>query len=97
MYCSNGVGQSYATAVKWYRKAADQGCQQAQYNLGCMYKNGEGVGQSNATAVEWWLKAADKGYADAQCGLGEFNGEMIAMRRHEGFSLDFHKPAFGNY
>ena len=32
-----GVGQSDATAVKWYIKAAEQGLKEAQFNLGNMY------------------------------------------------------------
>ena len=37
------VDQSHATAAKWYRKAADQGCTQAQFSLGAMYHYGQGV------------------------------------------------------
>ena len=33
----NGVPENDAEAVKWYRKAADQGNAKAQYNLGVMY------------------------------------------------------------
>ena len=32
--------QDYAEAVRWYRKAADQGDADAQSNLGGMYANG---------------------------------------------------------
>ena len=66
----NGVDQSDATAAQWYRKAADLGCKQSQFNLGCMYKNGVGVTKNLSTAVEWWRKAGDEGYAEAQCSLG---------------------------
>ncbi len=31
-----GVSQDYAEAVKWYRKAAEQGHASAQHNLGVM-------------------------------------------------------------
>ena len=33
----------YAEAVKWYRKAAEQGLALAQFNLGVMYEKGKGV------------------------------------------------------
>jgi TPR repeat protein len=36
--------------VSWYRKAAEQGLSEAQYNLGVMYANGEGVAQDYAAA-----------------------------------------------
>ena len=59
-----GLPQSDALAVEWYRKAADQGYAQAQYNLGGMYEEGRGgLPQSDALAVEWYRKAADQGYA----------------------------------
>ena len=33
-----GVHQDYVEAVQWYRKAAEQGLANAQYNLGVMYE-----------------------------------------------------------
>merc|ERR1712185_106131 len=66
----NGVPQSDALAVEWWRKAADQGYAQAQCNLGVMYRQGKGgLPQSDALAVEWTRKAADQEYAPAQYGL----------------------------
>ena len=62
--------QDYAEAVKWYRKAADQGYPAAQYNLGVMYDQGQGVPQDYAEAARWYRKAADQGDANAQLGLG---------------------------
>jgi TPR repeat protein len=40
-----GLPQDYAEAVKWYRKAADQGYEPAQELLGVAYANGQGVPQ----------------------------------------------------
>ena len=39
----HGVTKDDSAAVKWYRKAADQGVAKAQYNLGLMYEYGRGV------------------------------------------------------
>lgn len=41
-------------AVKWYRKAAEQGFANAQTNLGTMYYNGEGVPKDLVQAHAWW-------------------------------------------
>ena len=41
-----GVPQDDTEAVKWYRKAAEQGHAEAQNNLGVMYLNGRGVPQT---------------------------------------------------
>jgi TPR repeat protein len=45
------VPQDYAEAVKWYRKAADQGNAVAQYDLGVMYDKGQGVPQNFAVTT----------------------------------------------
>src|SRR6266496_1792319 len=41
-----GVTRNYMEAVKWYRKAAEQGHPIAQNNLGVCYDRGEGVSKS---------------------------------------------------
>ena len=64
------MAQDDAQAVEWYRKAADQGNADAQFNLGWMCAYGQGVTQNDAQAVEWYRKAADQGNADAQAALG---------------------------
>ena len=65
-----GVPQDYAEAVKWYRRAAEQGYAVAQNNLGSMYYNGTGVPQDYAEAVKWYRRAVEQGYALAQSNLG---------------------------
>ncbi|MGR5554634.1 tetratricopeptide repeat protein, partial [Vibrio alfacsensis] len=57
-------------AVKWYRKAAEQGHASAQCNLGVMYAKGDGVLENDKEAVKWYRKAAEQGDADAQFNLG---------------------------
>ena len=53
-----GVQQDFAEAVTWYRRAADQGYLEAQYNLGSMYANGRGMRQDFAEAYMWLTLAA---------------------------------------
>ena len=64
-FTGQGVKQDKEEAVKWYRKAAEQGYASAQYNLGNIYGNGRGVKQDYVEAVKWYRKAADQGDADA--------------------------------
>jgi hypothetical protein len=66
-----GVQKDEVEAVKWYRKAADQGHAEAQYNLGVCYKNGTGVTKDENEAVKWYRKSAEQGYASAQFDLGQ--------------------------
>ena len=58
--------QDHAEAARWYRKAADQGHTQAQYNLGFMFANGNGVQQDVAEALQWMRKAAAQGLAETK-------------------------------
>ena len=66
----------YAKAMKWYRKAAEQGHvgaqiwyqrsakggnTDAQYELGYMYHNGIGVSKDYIIAERWYIKAAKGG------------------------------------
>jgi hypothetical protein len=46
------VPQDDAEAVKWFRKAADQGDPYAQFNLGNMYAEARGVPQDDAETVK---------------------------------------------
>jgi uncharacterized protein len=54
-----------AEALRWYRKAAEQGYARAQNNLGVMYDNGEGVLQDDVTARMWFTLAAAIGFNEA--------------------------------
>ena len=66
---AEGVTQDYAEAVKWYRKAANQGNATAQNNLGWMYQYGLGVTQSKSEARKWYEKAAAQGDESAKQAL----------------------------
>jgi len=60
-----GVPQDYAEAVKWFRKAEEQGNAPAQNNLGFMYDNGRGVPQDYVLAHKWLnLSVSMKSNAD---------------------------------
>ena len=71
----NAINQLEATvkaeAVKWYRKSAEQGNSNAQFNLGLCYACGFGVLRNDVEAVKWYRKAAEQGHSDAQYELGD--------------------------
>ena len=68
-YETAGVPKDAVEAIKWYRKAAEQGHQSAQVNLGLLY-TGAGVPKDAVEAVKWFRKAAEQGNAFAQSALG---------------------------
>ncbi|WP_052102780.1 tetratricopeptide repeat protein [Porphyromonas gulae] len=81
-----GVSQDYSEAVKWYRKAAEQGNAHAQNNLGEMYEKGYGVSQDYSEAVKWYLKAAEQGNNEAQYNLhkmGERDYPLLKLERKQ--------------
>ena len=60
----------YPAALKWYRKAAEQGHASAQINLGAMYAEGLGTARNFQEALRWYHKAAEQNSASAQFNLG---------------------------
>ena len=60
---AKGVPKNASQAVTWYRKAAEQGDADAQFNLGVMYAKGVGVPKDASQAVTWFRKAAEQGHA----------------------------------
>src|SRR6516164_5783214 len=69
-HVGDGVGQDYAEAMKWYRKAADQGDAASEEAIGSLYEWGRGVGQDYAEAMKWYRKAADQGNAASEEAIG---------------------------
>lgn len=65
-----GFTQSYAEAVKWYKKAAEQGHGDASFNLFVCYKFGHGTQINEKEAWKWLQNAADNGVKEAQYNLG---------------------------
>ena len=55
--------QDYAEAIRWYRRAAEQGDAAAQNDLGSMYLNGMGVPKNATEAARWYRKSAEQGLA----------------------------------
>jgi tetratricopeptide (TPR) repeat protein len=69
-----GVDQNYEEALKWYKKAANQGHGEASIMLGQMYYSGDGVAQNKKEALKWYQKGAEQGYTDAIYNLGVLYG-----------------------
>ena len=65
-------------AVRWFRRAAEQGHVRAQkhlvdalYTLGSAYEFGFRVEKDEREAVRWYQMAAEQGHAEAQYSLGD--------------------------
>ena len=53
-------------AIKWYKKAANQGYDFAQCALGYIYEKGENVKADKNEAIKWYRKSAENGNSAAQ-------------------------------
>jgi hypothetical protein len=75
----HGVLRNEFEAVKWFRKAAEQGHLSAQVFLGMRYANGQGVVKDEYEAIKWFRKAADLGDVFSLYKLGDMyeNGRGV--------------------
>ena len=68
-------------AFKWYKKSANQGYAESQYEVGAMYHYGEGISKKYSEAIRWYTKAALQNQVDAQYELGQMyaNGQGVPV------------------
>lgn len=59
-YKGRGLPKDSAEAMKWYRKAAEQGHAEAQFNLGSMFANGQGVPKDYTQSYFWFNLVASR-------------------------------------
>jgi uncharacterized protein len=88
-----GVPADMGQAQALYEKAARQGHEQAQANLGLiLFQKGE-----RAAAMPWLLKAADRGEPRAQyvVGTAHFNGDLAAKDWPRAYALMTRAAASG--
>jgi len=80
-----GVPVNAATAQSWYQKAARQGHEQAQVNVGLLLYNGG----RRQEALPWIRKAAELGDPRAQYILGTelFNGDLVGKDWPRAYAL----------
>ena len=85
IYChGQGMPQSDALAVEWYRKAADQGLAQGQVGLAQMYHFGlGGVPHDSAMALTLLQKAAAQGHKNAAARIPPVLQALQAQRRRQ--------------
>lgn len=80
-HTGNGVKRNLATAVVWYKKAANQGRPIAQNNLAVMYENGMGISVNPKAAAFWYQESANSGYSFAQYNMGRAYAEGIGVKQ----------------
>ncbi len=87
------VPRDFATAARWYAKAADQGVAPAQYRLASLYEKGLGVGRDKAKAKALYLKAAEAGNPRAMHNLAVMLADGDGKPDYDGAATWFRKAA----
>ena len=85
--------KNYTESIKYFKKAADQGNADAQYELGYMYSRGEGVTLSDSEAVRWYKLAADQGDAMALYELGFMYENGYGVTQSDTEAIKYYKLA----
>jgi localization factor PodJL len=76
LYASGDSKPDYQNAIKWFRKAADYGIVDSQYNLAMLYLRGVGIEANPGQAYKWLAIAARDGDADAARKRDEVGGRL---------------------
>lgn len=71
-----GATQDAKVAAQWYRKAAEQGVNDAQFRLAAMYESGEGVPQDREYAYGWYSVAEHLGSTKAGPAMARTKAQM---------------------
>jgi S1-C subfamily serine protease len=71
----NGVKKDHVEAVKWFRRAAEQGDAVASANLGVAFEFGNGVTVDFGEAARWYRRSAELGLAGGQKAFAQMLNE----------------------
>ncbi|MGZ3308110.1 MAG: tetratricopeptide repeat protein, partial [Xanthobacteraceae bacterium] len=87
------IAEAQTLTMNWYRRAADQGNSDAQFNLALIYDKGQGVPQNYTTSVSLYRKAADQRDARAQNNLGEMYEKGKGMPQDYAAAVSWYRKA----
>ena len=73
-----GIEKNEEEALKWYRKAAEQGDADSEYAIGQYYECDR---NDIKLAIEWYKKAAEQGHVDAQIKMKNCYGSGKGLKK----------------
>ena len=74
-YTGRGVAKDHAEAMKWYRKAAEQGDAEKRRSLAFLYW----LAGDNVEAAKWYLRAAEQGNLLSQSNLADMYRDGVGV------------------
>ncbi|MDE7414431.1 MAG: sel1 repeat family protein [Muribaculaceae bacterium] len=92
-FWGEGVAQDQQEAVKWYKRAGEQGHQWAQCILGGIYFDGLIVTQDYQEALNWYKKSANQGNSMAEVGVGNIYANGFGVTRDDKEAVKWYRKA----
>lgn len=83
-------------AVVWYRRAAEGGLAEAQFNLAHCLATGNGTARDDVQALTWMVRAAQQGLASAQFLAGVMYAEGLGAPADREQALQWLRQAAAN-
>jgi hypothetical protein len=83
-----GVEQNDSEALRWLRKAAEQGDPHAMFNLAALLVKGRGGSVDMDEAITWYRRSAELGHVPSQARLGYLlcGNDGVQKNRVEAFA-----------
>ncbi len=88
--------KDYYQAGEYYRRSAESGNAEDQFNLGRLFYNGEGFRKNLKEAYNWFNKSADQGDKDSQYALYTMYDTGKGVSKSEANAFYWLKKAAGN-
>jgi len=88
-----GLDGDDQSALAWMTKAANQGDDEAQYQLGEYYQSGRYADRDIAQAVQWYGKASDQGNVRATVALADLYMDGNQVQPDTDRALDLYRKA----
>lgn len=73
--------KNMSEAFKYYKKSAERGWLDGQYDVGCCYLFGDGCAVNYSKAHYWFFKAAEHNHAAAENNLGQMYLNSHGVRK----------------
>jgi len=87
------LAQNRAQAVAFFRLAAAQGLDEAQFELGRVYNNGFGVASEEAEALRWFHLAAAQGHPEALSRVAACHEKGLGVAADAAEAICWHRRA----
>jgi TPR repeat protein len=87
------VSKDNKEAIRWYKKSAENRCEEAQDELGDIYYNGELVEKDYKEAIRWYRKAAEQGNKNSQFRLGYIYKNGLGIEKDYKEAFKWYKKA----